>query len=117
MSRGLLYGAGALALAWWSSRRGVATVDEAQPTGSARMTITGASGVHMGAAWKVAQAEGGGWGWTVEVPAAEPGAPSVVISSDTAAEALDIAKIAALEAIAKACTSAATKCEAEAGAP
>jgi len=80
------------------------------------MTITGASGVHMGAGWKVAQAEGGGWGWTVEVPAAEPGAPSVVISSDTAAEALDIAKIAALDAISRACAQASSKCDGDEGA-
>ena len=113
MNRGIIYGASALALAWWSSRRGVATVDESEPNEARSMTITGASGVHMGASWKVAQAEGGGWGWTVEVPSAEPGAPSVVISSDTAAEALDIAKIAALEAIAKACATALTKCEGE----
>ena len=115
MNKGIIYGAGALALAWWSSRRGVATVDESEPDEARSLTITGASGVHMGASWKVAQAEGGGWGWTVEVPAAEPGAPSVVISSDTAAEALDIAKIAAIEAIAKACASASTKCDGEAG--
>ncbi len=109
--RGIVYGVGALAGAWWLSRRAqVEKVDESAPEGAARLTVSGASGVYRGASWKVARAPDGGWSWSVEVPTLLESGPAVV-TSETVSEALDAAKIEALAKIEELCASARATCD------